>query len=154
MDSPVRNTVRIFSRNLWCLCLPFIRDLKSKTMLTIYWVCLQNAYVWILKIIGLIVRSIPKNGLIFEMWVVNDLLCRALFPRAATPKRSLLVIMKNINEYNIKNLQIKWIRSGKRLMSPQLLPRRQWITGQNKLFFFSFLFGKESERSVRTGKRT
>ena len=30
-------------------------------------------------------------------------------------------------------------------MSPQLLPRRKYIVGQNILLFFSFVFGKESE---------
>ena len=64
------------------------------------WVRLRNVSAWILKIIGLIFRSIPKNGLLFQMWVVNDTLWRGLFLRAATPKLSLLV--KFINEYKIK----------------------------------------------------
>ena len=60
------------------------------------------------------------------------------FLRAATPKPSLL--MKNINEsahkMNTGPINLRWMH----LMSPELLPRCQWIIGRNIMYCFSFLF--------------
>ena len=63
---------------------------------------------------------------------------RGLFLRAATPsKRSLL--LKNINEYNIKYLRIKWMRSDKFKMCASYEPAIVATSSMNYCFYFPFL---------------
>ena len=63
-----------------------------------------------------------------------------LFLRAATPKRSLL--LKNINEYNIKYLPLKWMRSDKFKMSASYEPAIVATSSMNYCFYFPFSFGR------------
>ena len=98
-------------------------------MLTFYWVCLWNVSTWNLKQWPLIpdVGSRWSSGVYFQ---------EQLHRNCPYPWRILkwTQYKSSAHKMNTGSTNLRWLR----LMSPQLLPRRQWITGQNCFYFLSF----------------